>query len=103
MAAAVAEESAGRGRDAGQLEADRRSLTAATDVDRGRLGTVSTRCSHRPILAPAKAVDPRYIRAMLSKRAWWPMKASVVWPVGPFRCLATMISAVPWVSVESGL
>ena len=46
---------------------------------------------------------PAYTRAMLSKRAWWPMKARRVRPVGPLRCLATMISAVPWVSVDSGL
>ena len=44
-----------------------------------------------------------YTRAMLSNRAWWPMKARRVVPVGPLRCLATITSAVPWVSVASGL
>ncbi len=49
-----------------------------------------------------KAVEGRYTRAMLAKRVWWSTKASCTSPVGPFRCLAMMISAVP-LSGESGL
>ncbi len=41
-------------------------------------------------------------RAMFTKRVTWSRKASDVDPVGPLRCLATMISAVPF-SADSRL
>ncbi len=32
---------------------------------------------------------------MLSKRVWWSTKASSTLPVGPLRCFAMRISAIP--------
>ena len=56
-----------------------------------------------PVLASARcpAPDPQS-RAMLANLAKWSRKARRVTPVGPFRCLATITSAVPRWS-DSGL
>src|ERR1700722_5960958 len=86
-------------------------------------GTDAKRCHHRPIGAlplrrglrvgrnerPTRACEHFLLmwtlqgwtwqnpppRAMLANRVGWSRKASLVVPVGPLRCLATMISAVP--------
>lgn len=89
----------------------------AGDPPRRRLGNPAGSTAPRPSLChfpgAGRALRPRWaggrngsrghhMRAMLAKRVYWLRKAKWHTPVGPFRCLETMISAVPR-SADSGL